>query len=124
MKALIAVKTGRWRIIPGNHSNDLVQVELPLADIGSPNATGGERKGQTTPRTDTDTLAAALQSVKDRITELTDQLTAEKDRHRETAVELEKATTKGDFLEAELSVLMSEADDLHDDLIKARRSWC
>lgn len=131
MKARRAAKTGRWRIIPGNHPNDPVRVELPLADIGSPNATGGERtgrpggerKGRTSPRTDTDTLAAALQSAQDRITELTDQLTAEKDQHRETAVELAKATTKADFLEAELALLGAEADDLRDELRKARRTW-
>ncbi len=131
MKARRALKKGRWRIIPGNHPNDPVRVELPLSDIGSPNATGGvrtsrpggERKGRTVTRTDTDTLATALQAAQARITELTDQLTAEKDQHRTTAIELAKATTKADFLEAELAVLGAEADQLRDDLRAARRTW-
>ena len=101
MKARRAVKAGRWRIIPGNHPNDPVRVELPAADIGSPNATGGERaarligerKGRThtrTPEPDAATtqLVEALQTAHSRIEVLTDQLTHEKDRHTQTAIEL------------------------------------
>ena len=38
MKAKRAVNKGRWRIIPGNHPNDPVRVELPAIDIVRPNA--------------------------------------------------------------------------------------
>lgn len=131
MKARRAVQKGRWHIIEGNHPNDPVRVQMPLADAGSPNAIGGERKGRSTgerkgrtnTRTDTDALAAALQSAQARIVELTDQLTAEKDQHRGTAVELAKATTKAEFLEAELVVKMAELDQLQEDRKAARRSW-
>jgi hypothetical protein len=131
MKARRAVQKGRWRIIEGNHPNDPVRVELPAADAGSPNANGGERqtrstgerKGRTNTRTDSDTLATALQSAQARIAELTDQLTAAKDQHRDTAVELAKATTKAEFLEAELVIKTAELDQLQEDLIAARRSW-
>ena len=131
MKARRAAKSGRWRIIPGNHPNDPVRIELPAADAGSPNATGGEqagrstgeRKARTTPRTDSDALATALQAAQARIAELTDQLTAEKDRHRETAVELAKATVRIDTLDGELARLDATVVDLESDLARARRSW-
>jgi hypothetical protein len=131
MKARRAVQKGRWRIIEGNHPNDPVRVEMPLTDAGSPNAIGGERKGRSTgerkgrtiPRTDTDTLALALQSTQARIAELTDQLTAEKDQHRDTAVELAKAITKAEFLDAELVIRMAELEQLQEELKAARRSW-
>lgn len=131
MKAKRAVKAGRWAIIPGNHPNDPVRVEMPADDAGSPNAIGGEqatrstgeRKGRTIPRTDAETLATALQTAQARIAELTDQLSAEKDQHRQAAIELAQATTKVDFLEAELARLAAEADELRDDLRAARRTW-
>lgn len=131
MKARRAVKNGRWRIIPGNHPNDPVRVELPVSDLTEPNATGGERparstgerKGRTNTRTDSDALAVALQSAQARIAELTDQLTAEKDQHRETAVELAKATVRIDTLDAELARLDATVVDLESDLARARRSW-
>lgn len=131
MKAKRAVKAGRWAIIPGNHPNDPVRVEMPADDAGSPNAIGGEqatrstgeRKGRTIPRTDAETLATALQTAQARIAELTDQLSAEKDQHRQAAIELAQATTKVDFLEAELARLAAEADELRDDLRAVRRTW-
>lgn len=131
MKARRATKSGRWRIIPGNHPSDPVRVELPAVDAGIPNATGGEqagrstgeRKGRTITRTDSDALATALQSAQARIAELTDQLTAEKDQHRGTAIDLAKATTKAEFLEAELVIRTAELDDLREELTAARRSW-
>ena len=131
MKARRAVKSGRWRIITGNHPNDPVRVELPVTDLTEPKVTGGERlarstgerKGRSTARTDSDALAVTLQAAQARIAELTDQLTAEKDRHRETAVELAKATVRIDTLDAELARLDATVVDLEHDLERARRSW-
>lgn len=131
MKARRAVKSGRWRIIPGNHPNDPVRVELPVSDLTEPKVTGGERparstgehKGRTNARTDSDTLAVTLQAAQARIAELTDQLTAEKDQHRETAVELAKATVRIDTLSGELARLDASVVDLEHDLERARRSW-
>lgn len=131
MKAKRAVKSGRWAIIPGNHPSDPVRVQLPEADAGKTERVAGERAerspgertGRTPAQTEADPVAVALQSAQARIGELTDQLTAEKDRHRDTAVELATATTKADFLEAELARLGAEADDLREDLRLARRTW-
>ena len=131
MKARRAVKSGRWRIIPGNHPNDPVRVELPVTDLTEPKVTGGERlarstgerKGRSTARTDSDALAVTLQAAQARIAELTDQLTAEKDQHRETAVELAKATVRIDTLSGELARLDATVVDLEHDLERARRSW-
>lgn len=131
MKARRAVQKGRWRIIEGNHPNDPVRIVMPAADAGSPNATGGERKGRSTgerkartlARTDSETLGMALQSAQARIAELTDQLTAEKDQHRATAVELAKATVRIDTLDAELARLDATVVDLEHDLERAQRSW-
>lgn len=131
MKAKRALKSGRWRILPGNHPNDPVRVELPAADAAKPERVAGarstrspgERTGRTPDRTEPSGVVEALQSAQARIVELTDQLTAEKDRHRETAVELAKATTKAEFLEAELVIRTVERDQLQEQLTAARRSW-
>lgn len=127
MKAKRAVKSGRWTIIPGNHPSDPVRVELPTADIAKPERergarSPGERTGRTSERTEPSGVVEALQAAQTRITELTDQLTAEKDRHRETAVELATATTKAEFLDAELARVSAEADQLRDDLRRERRT--
>lgn len=130
MKAKRAVKKGRWRIIPGNHPSDPVRVELPAADANKPERVAGEREarsmgertGRTPDRTEPSGVVEALQTAQARITELTDQLTAEKDRHRETAVELATTTTKAEFLDAELARVSAEADQLRDDLRRERRT--
>lgn len=131
MKVKRAVKSGRWRVIPGNHPSDPVRVELPVADIPAadrvagertPRSTG-ERTGRTLTRTDTDTLATALQSAQEHIAKLTDQLTAEKDQHRDTAVDLAKAQTRIETLDAELARLEATTEELSYDLDRARRSW-
>lgn len=128
MKAKRALKSGRWSIIPGNHPSDPVRVELPAADAVKPERvrgarSPGERTGRTPPRTETDAgVVMALQSAQARITELTDLLTAEKDRHRDTAVELATATTKAEFLDAELARVTAEADELRDELRRERRT--
>lgn len=130
MKAKRAVKSGRWSIIPGNHPSDPVRVELPAADVGKPERVAGERgarspgerTGRTPDRTEPSGVVEALQAAQTRITELTDLLTAEKDRHRDTAVELATATTKAEFLDAELARVTAEADQLRDDLRRERRT--
>ncbi|MES2493568.1 MAG: hypothetical protein V4579_09860 [Pseudomonadota bacterium] len=130
MKAKRAVKSGRWTIDPGNHPSDPVRVKLPAADIAKPERvrgervlrSAGERTGRTPTRTDSDTLATALQSAQEHIAKLTDQLTAEKDQHRGTAIELATTTAKAEFLEAELDRLAADADELRDHLRRERRT--
>ena len=131
MKARRAVKTGRWRIIPGNHPNDPVRVELPVSDIGNSNAIAGEqgmrstgeRKARTQTRTDGNALAVALQSAQDRITQLTDLLTAEKDQHLETSVELARTTVQAEALNAEILRLTEMVEQLQGELWTERRTW-
>lgn len=135
MKARRAVQKGRWRIIEGNHPNDPVRVELPAIDAGSPNATigerrtrsTGERKGRTNTRTDaeaiTGQMVTALQSAQERIRELTDLLTEEKDQHRQTAVELAQAEGVQANAVLEIDRLELTIAELQAELQAARRSW-
>lgn len=137
MKAKRAVSKGRWRIIPGNHPNDPVRVELPAADIGKPErreTVGGERtksdlperKGRTAGRTDDAALAglvAALQSSQERIRELTDTLATEKDQHRDTTIALAQAETREMALAGEVERLEATITQLQDELHRKGRSW-
>ncbi|NML92043.1 hypothetical protein HHL26_23905 [Sphingobium sp. TB-6] len=135
MKAKRAAKSGRWRIIPGNHPSDRVLVEIPAADLNAPERVGGEHpervgkrtEGRTPDRTEADAITgqmvAALQSAQDRIRELTDQLTEEKDRHRETAMGLVQAETVQANAALEIDRLQVTIAELQADLQAARRSW-
>lgn len=135
MKAKRAVKSGRWRIIPGNHPSDRVLVEIPAAELNAPERVGGDQpervarrtQGRTPERTETDAITgqmvAALQSAQDRIRELTDQLTEEKDRHRETAMGLAQAEAIQANAALEIDRLEMTITDLRAELGRARRSW-
>ena len=135
MKAKRAVKSGRWRIIPGNHPSDRVLVEIPAAELNAPERVGGDRservarrtQGRTLERTEADAITgqmvAALQSAQDRIRELTDQLSEEKDRHRETAMGLIQAETVQANAVLEIDRLQMTITELQADLRAARRSW-
>jgi hypothetical protein len=134
MKAKRAVSKGLWRIVLGNHPNDPVRVELPASDLNKPERVvggrnkraPGERSGGTPARTNPDALAdivAALQSAQDRVHQLTDALTAEKDQHRQTAIELAQAETREMGMAAEVERLHATIAELQDHLRLARRSW-
>lgn len=135
MKAKRAAKSGRWRIIPGNHPSDRVMVELPAAELNSPERVDGERgervgrrtQGRTPDRTEADTITgqmvAALQSAQDRVRELTDQLGEEKDRHRDTAVMLAQAEAGERAAAVEVERLQATVTQLEDDLQIMRRTW-
>lgn len=135
MKAKRAVKSGRWRIIPGNHPSDRVLVEIPAAELNEPERVGGDQpervarrtQGRTPERTEADAITgqmvAALQSAQDRIRELTDQLTEEKDRHREAAMGLVQAETVQANAALEIDRLQMTIAELQADLQAARRSW-
>lgn len=131
MKAKRAVKAGRWRIIAGNHPSDPVRVEISVSDVILPepvggeqiSRSGGERKTRTNARTDTDALASAIQSAQDRIGELTNQLIEEKDRHRDTAVQLAQAETREMGLAEEIHRLEGVVTYLQEQLAAERRTW-
>lgn len=134
MKAKRAVSKGLWHIIPGNHPNDPVRVELPAADLNAAERVAGvqakrapgERLGRTTTRTIPDALAdivAALKSAQDRVHQLTDALTAEKDLHRETAIECAQAETREMGTAAEVERLTATIAELQAHLHLARQPW-
>lgn len=126
MRAKRAVKAGRWQIIPGNHPNDPVRVQMPFDALPDPERVGGEQtervgrgtQGGTGARTDgvATQMMAALQSAQERIQELTDQLGFEKDSHRQTAM----ARAQAETVQASLVL---EIQRLEDDLHEARRTW-
>lgn len=127
MKAKRRVKAGRWNIIPGNHPNDPVRVEMPADDLPDPERVGTEqteRVGRgTNARTNPEyseqyarEMLVALQSAQERIQELTDQLGTEKDLHRETAM----ARAQAETVQASLVL---DIQRLEADLQAARRTW-
>ena len=132
MKAKRAAKTGRWRIIQGNHPSDRVLVEIPASELNDLERVGGEQpertrtrtQGRTPDRTNTDAITeqmiAALQSAQARVHDLTDQLTGEKDRHRDTAVMLTQVEAREAAIAAELERLQTTLAGVQD---KARRPW-
>lgn len=127
MRAKRAVQAGRWRIIKGNHPSDPVRVEIPAADLQGPKpkanvrgrsygeGTSGEQRGKH--------LGIALQAAQERIEALTDQLSAEKDQHRATAVDLARAEAKVEAMMIELTRLEATADQLRQVLDEDRRTW-
>lgn len=134
MKAKRAVKNGRWRIIPGNHPNDPVLVELPTEDLAKGERVGGERtkrvqggaNARPNARTDDDGVTAqmvsALTAAQERVKELTDQLSEEKDRHRETSVALATAEAQQSMAALELEQLRETIAALKARL-EPRPSW-
>lgn len=127
MRAKRAAQAGRWRIIKGNHPSDPVRVEIPAADLQGPKpkaiVRGGPDGGRTTGGTRGDHVGIALQAAQARIEALTDQLSAEKDQHRATAVDLARAEAKVEAMVIELARLEAIADELRQDLDAERRTW-
>lgn len=130
MRAKRASKAGHWRIISGNHPSDPVRVEIPAAKLPPrvpqpvTNTVRGERVGGgTAGGTGADDIGAALLAAQARIEALTDQLSAEKDLHRATSVDLARAEAKADAMAIELARLEAIAAELQLDLEAERRTW-
>lgn len=140
MKAKRRTKAGAWRIIPGNHPSDPVLVEVPLADLNEyperdtgehTGRSGGERKGERTPRTiggeqANAVLELALTNLADaqaRVRELTDQLVEAKDAHRRDAMELAAADMREMGTKAELERALFDIAELRNQLAHAQRPW-
>lgn len=124
MKAKRAAKSGRWRVIAGNHPSDPVRVELPEQDVQS---VGGEQFKRSSPerktRTPPDATLTALQAAQEHLRAVTSQLTDEMERHRATAVELGRTEAKVENLQAEIIRLAATIDQLQDELRAERRTW-
>ena len=134
MKAKRAEKSGRWRIIEGNHPSDTKFVELPASDLEKRKSVGGDarpkRMAKEAPyentRTDDQTvgaIVAALEAAQKRVQVLTDQLTDEKDRHKDTAIKLAQAEAHQSLAAQELDRLQTTVDTLTAELDAERRSW-
>lgn len=140
MKAKRRAKVGEWRIIPGNHPNDPVLVEVPLADLsGAPERDGGEQGGysggeqKSERRTRTiggeranAALEIALASLADaqaRVRELTDQLVEAKDAHRRDAIELAAADMREMGTKAELERALADIAELRSQVADAHQPW-
>jgi hypothetical protein len=108
MKAKREAKAGRWRLIPGNHPNDPVTIEVPVGTLLEVQHNGNDAP----PRTHHD--GAWERHAKEliaRVAELTDAMLAERDAHAE-----ELATVTN-----ELAAARAEAEALQQRL--HRRSW-
>jgi predicted transcriptional regulator len=130
MKAKRAEKSGRWRIIEGNHPSDTKFVELPASDLNIPQRKGRDEKPNVQaydpPRTDDEFVRGivdALAVAQERIKEITNQLSEEKDRHRETAIATARAEAMQSAAALELERLREMVDRLTEDLEDERRSW-
>lgn len=135
MKAKRKAKTGGWRIIPGNHPNDAVLVEVPTAELNSTERVGRKRDarsgGERTPRTPEPERAnalaeqalASLADAQARVRDLTDQLIETKNAHRRDAAELAAAEMRELGTKAELERALVDIAGLRDQLDQARRSW-
>lgn len=138
MKARRKAKAGRWRIIPGNHPNDTVLVEIPVEDLTE--RVGGERRatvqGERTLRTIAperanespervlELLAAAISLLKpaqDQIERLHAELMEAKEAHRRDAMELVAAETREMGTKADLERALHHVDVLRRRLAKANR---
>ena len=138
MKARRKAKAGRWRIIPGNHPNDTVLVEIPVEDLTE--RAGGERRatvqGERTPRTIApertnespervlQLLASAISLLKpaqDQIERLHAELMEAKEAHRRDAMELAAAETREMGTKADLERALHHVDVLRRRLAKANR---
>lgn len=131
MRAKREAAKGNWRIIPGNHPQDPVHVEIPIADI--PEAPP-ERPAPPSPPTPPglppaetvmeEALAFALERALERGADLADRLGNEKEAHGLTKVELAEAAARERALLAELSQVDKLYERAVDKMVKMRRaSW-
>lgn len=140
MKAKRRTKAGTWRIIPGNHPNDPVLVEVPLTDlIAAPEhdageqheRSGGERQGKHKLRTSGNErtnvlLELALANLTDsqnHVRQLTSQLVEAKEAHRRDATELAAAVMREIATGAELERALLAVAELQERLSQAQKPW-
>lgn len=134
MKAKRAEKAGRWRIIEGNHPSDTKMVELPADDLNRNKRIGRDERAKRMlakdPYDDTPThddtvgaIVVALEAALKRVEELTNQLTTEKDDHKDTAIRLAQSEAHQSLAALELAQLQSAVDRLTTELAVERRSW-
>ena len=128
MKASRAVAKGRWQIIPGNHPNDSVLVELPATDAvpRALHVTPNTR----TPARDTSHEPAhhpaqveALAVAHARIAELTDRLLVEIEARQQDREAVAAGEAREMMLEAEIIRLGDDVSTLTQVVDRARRSW-
>jgi hypothetical protein len=140
MKAKRAADRGLWRIIPGNHPNDRVLVELPASALTTRARAEGHSKpaqmserelghvheradGNDTARDAVAALNTALIAAQIQITSLTYRLISEADARRREVGLLAATEAREMALEGEVFRLSNEAQQLAAQLDRARRPW-
>ena len=140
MKAKRAADRGLWRIVPGNHPNDRVVVELPAdalttrarAEGHSPPEQPREREaGHASERAENsdtarDAIAAlntALVAAQAQVTSLTYRLISEAESRRRDFGLLAATEAREMALEGEVARLSAEAQRLAAQLERARLPW-
>jgi hypothetical protein len=128
MKAGRAVAKGRWQIIPGNHPNDSVLVELPSADAmpRAPHVTPGTipaaRDTHHEPA-QTPAQVEALAAAHTRIAELTDRLLVEIEARQHDREAVAASEARELMLEIEINRLGDDVTALTAALERARLPW-
>lgn len=128
MKASRAVAKGRWQIIPGNHPNDSVLVELPSADAMpralhvTPSTIAPARDSSHEPA-QTHAQIEALTAAHARIAELTDRLLVEVEARQQDREALAAGEAREMMLEAEIIRLGDDVMAARQALDRARRPW-
>jgi hypothetical protein len=128
MKASRAVAKGRWRIVPGNHPNDSVTVELPAADLlqRDPHVTlRTVLPARDTAHTPTQDPAQveALAIAHARIAQLTDRLLVEVEARQQDRESVAAGEARELMLEGEIIRLGDDVTTLTQALDRARRPW-
>jgi hypothetical protein len=90
MKCKRECSAGRWRMVPGNHPNDTVHVDVPVGTLPDE----PPPKEETPPKPDAHAGDAVALALLTHCEHLTDQLLEEKDKHAKTLAELVASETR------------------------------
>ena len=129
MKAKRMVKSGHWRIIPGNHPSERVFIELPAADLNAPRRVpppqDTESRAERLPREEalnqvneqSERLLDELAAARSRIDELTDLIFAARDvliaaQESQAQLRREVADAQSETAAARLSVVEAQKEAL------------
>jgi hypothetical protein len=132
MKAKRAADRGLWRIIPGNHPNDRVMVELPASALTQgaraeghrqPAQSPGRAEGHDSARDAVTALHEALATAQGQVGDLLDRLAAETEARRHETAMLAATEAREMALEGEIVRLSAEARRLAEQLDRARLPW-
>lgn len=128
MKAKRKSASGGWRIIPGNHPQDKVYIELPVEDLPDrpPDVSAVEiapAKPRPQPQADSggaiEASLSLIASLQDRVNALSDQLFEVMDARRAEAGELASARIAAEEAAARAEAAARREQELHQQLDEA-----